>query len=228
MMSTMQSLIIAAKDREKGREFTLQFCTEKQISTFDITFVDLEGETAKTKGKLSIGINDIKQMQKNLYLKPLTSSHKAVIITNAETLTIEAQNALLKTLEEPPEYAFLILLANNKEVFLPTILSRCKIVSLDAITTEETTLEQYIKVLQELPELSISQKLKLAQDSGKTKEAALDWLEHMILATRGAYMDQKHNYAVGKKIRLFQETYTIIKTTNVLPRFALENLLLSI
>lgn len=229
MMSTMQSFIITAKGLEKRREFVLQFCTEKQIGTFDITFVDLESETAKTKEKLSIGITDIKQMQKNLFQKPFNSSYKAVIIAHAETLTIEAQNALLKTLEEPPEYAFIFLLANNKEVFLPTILSRCKIISLEEEPKElgKEEQEQYRAALDDLPTYSISQRLKLAQDVGKTKETALSWLENMLLATRSTFVTHQFSTS-GKRARALQKTYSSIKTTNVSPRFALENLLLSL
>ena len=55
------------------------------------------------------------------------------IIDKAEKMTVEAQNALLKTLEEPPEYAIIILVTNNKEGLLPTIRSRCEIVKFTPI-----------------------------------------------------------------------------------------------
>lgn len=218
MMSTMQSFIIISKDGNQADNYVKQFCLEKQISQFDITFV---------AEKPSIGIAEIRQIQQRLYQKPHSSPYKAIIILNAQTLTIEAQNALLKTLEEPPAHALIFLLAQTKEVFLPTVLSRCKVISLDVNQEDKTSLEQYIIVLEDLPTYSISQRLKLAQDAGKTKETALSWLENMLLAIRSTFVAHQLSTS-GKNARALQKTHTIIKTTNVSPRFALENLLLSL
>lgn len=79
----------------------------------------------KAKGK-SIGVDDIReQIVKNIELRPYQYPYKIFIVENADTMTIQAQNALLKTIEEPPEYGLFILLSNNYTNFLPTILSRC-------------------------------------------------------------------------------------------------------
>lgn len=64
-------------------------------------------------------------MQKKIYEKPIISSKKIYIIDNAETMTIEAQNCLLKTLEEPPEYICIILVTSNDSNIINTIRSRC-------------------------------------------------------------------------------------------------------
>src|SRR5574344_97935 len=58
-------------------------------------------------------------------LKPYSYSHKVYIIENAQMMNIQAQNAMLKTIEEPPEYAVILLLTTNIDTFLPTVLSRC-------------------------------------------------------------------------------------------------------
>lgn len=73
----------------------------------------------------SIGVKEIRNMRADLQIRPYANAHKVYIVPDAEKLTVQAQNALLKTLEEPPEYAVILLLANGLSAFLPTVLSRC-------------------------------------------------------------------------------------------------------
>lgn len=232
MMSTiMHAFIIIAKDRKKALEYAKEVCIEKHVSQFDIILVELETELTKTKekAKQSIGIAQIKELQKNLYQKPHSSPYKAIVISSAETLTTEAQNALLKTLEEPPEHALIFLLASTKEGFLPTILSRCKVITLheEQETLSEKDKEAYQKVLQDLPTYGVGERLKIAQDVTKNKEAALAWLEQMILALRAMLMQQSNTKAL-EQLKKFNQTHTTIATTNVAPRLAVEDLLLQL
>ena len=80
----------------------------------------------------SIKIAKIRNLQSDIIIKP-HKKYKIYIIDKSERMTTEAQNALLKTLEEPPEYAIIILVANNKESLLPTIRSRCEIIKFTPI-----------------------------------------------------------------------------------------------
>ena len=74
----------------------------------------------------SIGVDDVRrQINDTIQVKPYSSAHKIYIVDEAEKMTVQAQNALLKTIEEPPAYAVILLLTTNAEAFLPTILSRC-------------------------------------------------------------------------------------------------------
>ncbi|MEG2350192.1 MAG: DNA polymerase III subunit delta' [Hungatella sp.] len=74
----------------------------------------------------SVGVDDIReQVNDTIMIRPYSSDYKLYIIDEAEKMTVQAQNALLKTIEEPPSYAIIILLTTNQEAFLPTILSRC-------------------------------------------------------------------------------------------------------
>lgn len=84
----------------------------------------------------SIKIAQIRNLQSDIVIKP-HKKYKIYIVDKAEKMTVEAQNALLKTLEEPPEYAIIILIANNKESLLPTIKSRCEIIKFTPIPFEE-------------------------------------------------------------------------------------------
>lgn len=80
----------------------------------------------------SIKIAQIRNLQSDIVIKP-HRKYKIYIIDKCEKMTVEAQNALLKTLEEPPEYAIIILVTNNKESLLPTIRSRCEVIKFTPI-----------------------------------------------------------------------------------------------
>ncbi|MCR4655482.1 MAG: DNA polymerase III subunit delta' [Lachnospiraceae bacterium] len=79
----------------------------------------------------SIGVEEIRrQLVDDILIKPYESRRKIYIIAEAEKMTVSSQNALLKTLEEPPLYAVVILLTNNISALLPTIISRCAVLRL--------------------------------------------------------------------------------------------------
>lgn len=85
----------------------------------------------------SIGVDEIRRMRADIQIKPYANPYKVYIIPDAEKMTVQAQNALLKTLEEPPEYAVLLLIASGTENFLPTILSRCVLLRMRAVPEAE-------------------------------------------------------------------------------------------
>ena len=89
----------------------------------------------------SIKIAQIRELQSDIIVKP-HNKYKIYVINYSEKMTVEAQNALLKTLEEPPEYAIIILITNNKESLLPTIRSRCEIIKFLPISIVE--LKKYL------------------------------------------------------------------------------------
>ena len=101
----------------------------------DFFFIEPDGN--------SIKINQIRNMQKGILEKPIISSKKVYIINNAETMTKEAQNSLLKTLEEPQEYVVIILIVSDENSMLPTIKSRCTKIFFEKISDEN--LKTYIK-----------------------------------------------------------------------------------
>lgn len=91
----------------------------------------------------SIKIEQIRELQKKIQEKPIISSKKVYIIDDADFMTKEAQNCLLKTLEEPPEFATIILLGSNENAFLTTIKSRCMILHFNPIKDSE--MKQYLE-----------------------------------------------------------------------------------
>ena len=85
----------------------------------------------------TIGVDDIRgQVNNDVGLKPYSGPYKVYIIGEAEKMTAQAQNAILKTLEEPPQYAVIILLTSNVNSLLPTILSRCVVLNMKPVADE--------------------------------------------------------------------------------------------
>lgn len=91
----------------------------------------------------SIKIEQIRLLQTKIIEKPILSNKKVYIIDDSQTMTKEAQNCLLKTLEEPPEYAVIILLCSNENLLLNTIQSRCTKMVFKNISKED--LKTYVE-----------------------------------------------------------------------------------
>lgn len=99
----------------------------------------------------SIGVDDIReQINNDVVIKPYSSPYKIYIIPEADMMTEQAQNALLKTLEEPPEYAVIFLLTENADSLLPTIRSRCVMLKLRNI--RDTLVKKYLMEQMEVPD----------------------------------------------------------------------------
>lgn len=82
----------------------------------------------------TISVDDIRaQVNNDVVIKPYSSRYKIYIINEAEKMTPQAQNAILKTLEEPPEYAIILLLTTNMTTLLPTIVSRCVVLNMKPV-----------------------------------------------------------------------------------------------
>lgn len=91
-----------------------------------------------THDKTSISVNDIReQLNNDISIKPYSSEYKIYIIPDANKMTEQAQNALLKTIEEPPVYAIIILLTENCDSLLPTIRSRCVTLTMNPVEKDK-------------------------------------------------------------------------------------------
>ncbi len=85
----------------------------------------------------TISVDDIRaQVNNDVGIKPYSGPYKIYIINEAEKMTPQAQNAILKTLEEPPAYAVILLLTTNVNSLLPTILSRCVVLNMKPVADE--------------------------------------------------------------------------------------------
>ncbi len=97
----------------------------------DVTVFDLASQAIRDKDKsrnLTLNIATVREVAGAIAYRPAEARWRVVIVDDAETMQETAQEAFLKTLEEPPAYAVIILLATDIEGLLPTILSRCRVV----------------------------------------------------------------------------------------------------
>lgn len=144
--------ILCSKDSED--------CTCKSCIEFDSENNPDFQIVNPNEGKIKI--EQIREMQRKVAEKPIISNKKVYIIDNADTMTNEAQNCLLKTLEEPPEYITIILICSNEDNLLSTIKSRCTRMRFEPIKYED--IKKYINL--EFPEQQISENIvELSQGS---------------------------------------------------------------
>ena len=98
-----------------------------------------------------ISVDDIRhQLNNDIVIKPYSSKYKIYIVDEAEKMNVQAQNALLKTIEEPPAYGIILLLTTNADGFLPTILSRC--ITLNLKTVQEDLIKSHLMQKYQVPD----------------------------------------------------------------------------
>ncbi|NIM90326.1 MAG: DNA polymerase III subunit delta' [Candidatus Aminicenantes bacterium] len=95
----------------------------------DVMAISAEGEVIK--------IEQIRFLKQTAYLRPMVGKKRVFIVNEAERMTEEAANSFLKILEEPPNFAHIILVTHNPYLILPTIKSRCQVLSFSAVSREE-------------------------------------------------------------------------------------------
>lgn len=139
----------------------------------------------------SIGVEEIRdQLCNDIQIRPYSSAYKIYIVDEAEKMTVQAQNALLKTIEEPPAYGVILLLTTNSDAFLPTILSRC--VTLKLRPVKDSLVRSYLMERLHVPDYqadvcvafargNIGKARKLAQSEHfhELKEHALHMVRHI-------------------------------------------------
>lgn len=146
-MMLAEAFAMTVQCEQGGRDACLECHSCKQAlgrNQPDIIYVSHEKPN-------TISVDDIRtQVNNDIVIKPYSSRHKIYIIDEAEKMNVQAQNALLKTIEEPPAYAIIILLTTNADNFLPTILSRC--VSLNIKAVPDETIEKYLMSNWQIPD----------------------------------------------------------------------------
>lgn len=212
----MNSFLIVEQDKNTHAELGQKFSLEKGVDALDITVIETVSKKDEEKTAKK-GIALIRQVISTASLKPIRGQKKSVVLLNADTLSIPAQNALLKTLEEPPVDTFFILTAENENMLLETIRSRCQIIKK---RVKEDALEDYVEN---------NYSLAHAEELSKDKAKALEYLAHQIKQLQRQLRIQKgdERQLLAENIELFQNAHFIAKTTNVNLRLLLENLFLA-
>lgn len=142
-----------------------------------------------------IGIEEIRQLQKSLNLKPFSHPLKVALILKAESLTAEAQNALLKTLEEPPVNSLIFLATFDSALLIPTLVSRCQITQLPVTSQISLSVNETKKGLETFNKLlnsSIGKRWQILEELGiyQDRQKAIDWLEETIFFARKLLVDE--------------------------------------
>lgn len=216
----MQSFLITSSDKNLSSAHVENLLKKYTIDPLDINIHAFEK---------AVGIADIRNIQKQILLKPFRGRTKAAIIDAYQDITIEAQNALLKILEEPPSNTIVVITAAKKEVFLPTIVSRCKVITLQEKEAELTT-DDSTKLHHELKILlngKTGDKLRIAQDLTADKGDAGLWLKKMTILVKAELAKNNKDIKYLNLLKEIQKTYKTVESTNVSQRAALENLFLS-
>ena len=132
-----------------------------------------------------IKVDQIRQMQEKIAEKPIISNKKVYVIDDADSMTEEGQNCLLKTLEEPPEYAVIILIVSNENQMLATIKSRCVMVKFEKLTDKDIkkiipdASDNFIKILG--GSLSNAQNAKEKEEQFNELEKIVETIENGTL-----------------------------------------------
>lgn len=152
----MNSKIIVSENLEDLIENTNRLLQDQQLTNPhpDLLYLDQE----------KLGVVETKQIRQFLSVKPFSAKGRGVVILNAQNLTPDAQNSLLKTLEEPPLQSLIILGVDNESSLLPTVLSRCEIIRIknqqSRIKLEET---KHLKEIESLEKLDIDGKFAIIE-----------------------------------------------------------------
>lgn len=190
-MNKVSHAYIINGEKHSGKEFIAQiFATALQCTNPDLSQENIEpcGECQSCKQMVTknqpdviylthekpgtIGVEDIRgQINGTIAIKPYSSLRKVYIIAEGEKMTVQAQNALLKTLEEPPGYAVIIILTTNVDLLLSTILSRCVVLNMKPV--KDALVKKYLMETMQIPDYKADVSVAFARGNvGKAKMLA--------------------------------------------------------
>lgn len=186
----------------------------------------------------SLGIEAIRELQNKAFLKPYSHKKKAILILEAQNLTLEAQNAFLKTLEEPPDKTIIALTSSDSAWLLPTIVSRCQIIQLPPkpqISLTQKELKEFLEIFEKFTSSKIGERWEALEKLGiyQDRIKAIEWIDKMIFLVRKLLIDNfleksaitySSAYLLVFLKSLNQAKAYIQGNTNI--RLTLENLLL--
>ncbi len=173
----MHAYIIAGIDKETRDATIRTLITQWGVAAVDV--IDM------TTDEDAIGIAAVREFQKRLMLKPFASSYTVGVIHGAHRLTTEAQHALLKTLEEPPNHARILMETEHPSLFLPTICSRCFIID-DRQPARDTGEQEaaWRETLLMLRQSGIAERLAFIDTISATRKDAKAWVHGAITTCR--------------------------------------------
>lgn len=178
----MHSFIVTGSSKAERQTYIKNECKKKNTRSYDTVTLSLEEQ--------SIGIEDVLTFQKRLTLLPYASPYTFGIIYDAEYLTTQAQQALLKTLEEPPPHVCLYLECSNSDALLATIRSRCQqiLVASDHQATHVAD-DAISQQLQNIVNGSFASHAAIVDGIASSRDATLLWTQQAILLSQSQLKD---------------------------------------
>lgn len=169
----MQSILLVSQNPDNIQETILKFKEKYHISNFDFhVYADNQ----------PLGINQVREVEKEIYKKPFQGNYRLIILARLDQASIEAQNALLKILEEPPLANLILVTCVNEQQILPTILSRCQILRPEKHSdgTQNKDFNQNTEMLAGLLQMNGPERLTLPFTLVKSREDANKLMENLI------------------------------------------------
>lgn len=158
--------------------------------------------------KKSIGADDVRSIISDVYTRPFKAEKKVYILEDGDALTVQAQNALLKVLEEPPVYAVFIICTSNGELILPTVRSRTRAVRFASASDRQII--EYVK--EKYPHMAESAELVASFADGVLGRADFICSDELALKLRGdalefvkILLEGRDEDAVFKMCDIFEE-----------------------
>ena len=176
-------------------------------------------------GSERIKIAEIRELNQKLSLKPYQAGHKIAIVQDAHLMTEESANAMLKTLEEPPEKSIIILIAEDKSLLPETIVSRSQLVDFGTSDRVQATEEGLADAREILESSSLADRFHKVEKYGKDRKLAGDLLDGLETILRRSFLDQ--DAGVVEKLELLARSRQYLNR-NLSARFVLENLIISV
>jgi DNA polymerase III delta prime subunit len=199
-MQDMNSILIYNGTVQTRSQFIQNLLIEWNISPYDIIKLD-ESEN-------SIGIREVKNFDRRLRLKPQYSQYSVALIENAEKLTLEAQNALLKTLEEPPNQVKIILAITDKSMLIPTIVSRCEFIKL--ANSQKFDIQDIANLdifLSDILKQNFGNRLAGLEPYSKNRDSSRDFIDKTITALHTRLIS---NYGIAQNKQNDISLYIVI------------------
>jgi len=208
-------------DYKEMKEVAFWLADFLKTSPFDILYIIPDA------GKKEISIEQIRKAIKHLSLSPYNSSYKFAIIDRAETMKLDASDALLKTLEEPLGNTILILISSKPDLLPRTIVSRLQEIRFKPIPlnriAKEFIKQEHINILKK----PVNDIFKYIEEISKNNAEIFSLLDSWLFWFRDLLLKKTDNKYL-KILREIQKTKDLISITNVNQRLALENLALCI
>lgn len=203
----MQTVIITSENKESS-----DFYVSEKYKTFETDGNSMIIESVDGK---KISIAQARELIKFASLRPVNSKQKIALIRDAQIMTIEAQNSLLKLIEEPPTYLQIILIVNNPKNLLDTILSRCIIIRVEKIKMDSPSLDsdEFFKEFSEILCMSIGERfdwLSSNQTKFKDRNFAVEFLSNWELFLRH-FLVASVNASNNLPTRIWQENLIYLK-----------------